>query len=77
MWQTLADNPINDGLEDKFGAFNDGETWQYMGSTYDGKQVLHSFRHRCHPKDNIRRDVTIHGSPLFDESQIDFRRKLK
>ena len=26
-----------------------GERWQYMGSVWDGRAALHTFRHRHHP----------------------------
>ncbi|MGV2830755.1 hypothetical protein [Myxosarcina sp. GI1(2024)] len=29
---------------------NQGEIWQYMGSKLENDRVIHTFRHRYHPK---------------------------
>jgi hypothetical protein len=29
---------------------HEGEVWQYMGSKVEGGNLVHTFRHRCHPK---------------------------
>lgn len=31
-----------------------GEVWQYLGSKIDGDQMIHTFRHCCHPKTKKR-----------------------
>lgn len=77
MWDTLANNPINDGLADKYAAENEGEVWQYMGSNYHDGKIIHSFRHRLHIKTGERVNISINGSNIFDESQIEKRIKLK
>jgi hypothetical protein len=43
MWDELADYNINEG---DFLCINEGQCWEYMGSTPDH----HHFRHACHPR---------------------------
>lgn len=42
IWQQLGSNPINAG---DYQCLNDGQHWQYMGSS----DSHHHFRHHCHP----------------------------
>lgn len=44
MWFKLAQ------LEGDRCCENDGEVWQYMGSKIEDDKLIHTFRHRCHPR---------------------------
>lgn len=55
MWDELASNGINTGIEEPHTASNDGEMWQYMGTETQG----HCFRHRCHPNTDAREYIYI------------------
>jgi len=77
MWEWLSKHPINSGIEDPTAAINENEAWQYMGSFKQKNRVVHSFRHRCHPFDNKRKDLTLSGSDSFTEDQIEKTIKLK
>ncbi len=41
---------------------NDGECWQYMGSSDNGDGWKHTFRHRSHPATNDRVIVNVPAS---------------
>jgi hypothetical protein len=60
-WSGLAHVLVTDGLGDgtDLAQENDGEAWQYMGSCRLSSGILHTFRHRDHPKTHDReyRDV--------------------
>jgi hypothetical protein len=77
MWERLAQHPINEGLDDPKIAFNQGESWQYMLSSRQGDKVIHSYRHRQHPKDNQRKNVSFYASDKFTDEQIDKVIKVK
>jgi hypothetical protein len=50
LWGWLEKHPINTGLSEPMVAENNGEVWQYMGTTaHNGKHPISSFRHREHP----------------------------
>ncbi len=69
MWDWLADNPINQSLENPSLAINDGEVWQYMGSYQQDTRVIHTFRHRNHPLVGYK-TLSVIGSKEFTEDQI-------
>ena len=74
MWDQLAKNPINININDPTVAENDGESWQYMDTSfYDGK-LKHCFRHRCHPVEDQR--VYLH-IPVSKEFWIEIHNKLE
>ncbi len=77
MWNKLNDHPLNEGLEQPKTAFNNGEAWQYMGSYRQGDKVIHSFRHRQHPRDNQRKDINFYASDKFNSEQISKVIKVK
>lgn len=77
MWNKLNNHPINEGMEEPKTALNNGEVWQYMGSFKQGDKVIHSFRHRQHPRDNQRKDVNFHASDKFTSEQISKVIKVK
>jgi hypothetical protein len=77
MWSIIETHPINEGLDEPKAAFNQGESWQYMGSSRQGDKVIHSFRHRQHPKDNQRKNVSFYASDKFTDEQIDKVIKVK
>jgi hypothetical protein len=70
MWEWLSDHPINEGLELPWVALHEGEAWQYMGSYHHKGEVIHSFRHRHHPKTLAIQNVSVKGSDLFTPDQI-------
>ncbi len=77
MWNKLNDHPLNEGLEQPKTAVNNGEAWQYMGSYRQGDKVIHSFRHRQHPRDNKRKDINFYASDKFNSEQISKVIKVK
>jgi hypothetical protein len=77
MWNKLNDHPLNEGLEQPKTAVNNGEAWQYMGSYRQGDKVIHSFRHRQHPRDNQRKDINFYASDKFTSEQISKVIKVK
>jgi hypothetical protein len=70
MWEWLASHPLNEGIENPSLAVNNGEAWQYMGSYKQDKRVLHTFRHRQHPKYNKVENVSVSASKELTEEQI-------
>jgi hypothetical protein len=70
MWEWLASHPLNEGIENPSLAVNNGEAWQYMGSYKQGERVLHTFRHRQHPKYNKVENVSVSASKELTEEQI-------
>jgi hypothetical protein len=77
MWNKLNDHPLNEGLEQPKTAVNNGEVWQYMGSYRQADKVIHSFRHRSHPRDNQRKDINFYASDKFNSEQISKVIKVK
>mgnify|MGYP006935501896 CR=1 FL=1 len=77
MWGRLEAHPINEGIENPRLALNAGELWQYMGSYRQGDKVIHSFRHRSHPRDNQRKDINFYASDKFTSEQISKVIKVK
>jgi hypothetical protein len=55
-WAGLSHVLVADGLGDgtDLAQENDGEAWQYMGSRLTTTGMLHTFRHRDHPKTHDR-----------------------
>lgn len=76
MWEWLASHPINEGIIEPTAALNDGEAWQYMGSYKQDDRVIHSFRHRNHPRINERKDLNVQASDKFTTDQIHRKFKL-
>jgi hypothetical protein len=70
IWDYVSNHPINEGVENPKLALNSGEVWQYMGSYRQGDKVIHSVRHRFHPRDNKRKDMNFYASNKFNEEQI-------
>lgn len=77
MWDWIAKHPINNGIENPTAALNQEESWQYMGSFKQDNRVIHSFRHRCHPFDNTRKDLNLTASDNLTDDQILKTFKLK
>jgi hypothetical protein len=77
MWEKLEKHPINEGIENPRLALNSGELWQYMGSFRQGDKVIHSFRHRSHPRDNQRKNINFYASDKFNSEQISKVIKVK
>ncbi len=76
MWEWLHNHPINEGIEYPTFTLNEGEGWQYMGSYKQGERVLHTFRHRHHPKYNRVETVSVSASKELTEDQIEKKFKL-
>jgi hypothetical protein len=77
MWLWLELHPINADLDDPMVAFNEGETWQYMGSFKDKTKVIHEFRHRNHPKTNGLYNANLSASDTFSDDQIEDKKNIK
>lgn len=76
IWNWLASHPINKDLPEPSVALNEGEAWQYMGSYRQGERILHSFRHRCHPKTSNVMTLSVHASPNITPEQIQKKFRL-
>lgn len=80
MWEWLAQHPINDGLSEPSIAMNEvnGECWQYMGS-YRGKgnSAVHTFRHRSHPLDNERKNLSMNSTDALCNDDIEKQIPIK
>ena len=78
IWDKLSNNPLNNDVEDKKAAFNEGESWQLMSvivKNNDLNNALVSFRHRCFPLDNERKDITLSCS--INEADIEVKKLIK
>lgn len=76
MWDLVRNHPINESIEEPTIALNNGEAWQYMGSYRQDDKVIHTFRHRNHPKTNRRYDLTLHSSKGLTDEQIQKEKRL-
>jgi hypothetical protein len=77
MWDWLASNPINEGLNTPSIALNENEAWQYMGSFKQNDKVIHSFRHRCHPRHGQKIDLHVQASENMIDEDIQKEIKMK
>lgn len=74
MWGWLECHPCNNGLKEPTLAMNvNGETWHYMASYHKGnlKEMVHEFRHRCHPITQDRMYLSCKASPDVTEESIE------
>ena len=76
MWKWLAEHPINEGITEPTIAYNEGESWQYMGSYKQKERVIHTFRHRNFPKGNYVKTLSVSASPNLTPNQISKEFKL-
>lgn len=76
MWEWLAQHPINEGITEPTVAEYHGEAWQYMGSVKQGDKAVHSFRHRNHPRTNLRYNLELASSATFTPDQIKVKQSL-
>jgi hypothetical protein len=67
MWSELAKLTLNKENEVPQICENNGEGWQYMGSCFIRNNLMHQFRHRCHPKNSERINLNIKASQNFKE----------
>lgn len=70
IWEWLAMHPINTGLDEPSVALNNQESWQYMGSYKQDEKVVHSLRHRCHPRTQARMDLSLFASDGLKPDEI-------
>lgn len=70
IWDYIAKHPINEGVDNPKVALNNDEAWQYMGSYKQDNKVIHTARHRSHPKTNNRYNLTFAASNDFNEEEI-------
>lgn len=77
IWEFVANHPINEDLEDPKLATNNGEVWQYIGSYKHKDKVIHTLRHRQHPKTNELYKLSLNASDTFDDTQIDVLAPIK
>lgn len=76
MWEWVKNHPLNIDNEEPTICFNDGETWQYMGSYLQNKKIIHEFRHRNHPLTNKVEHLVLNGNEGLTDDQIEKRTKL-
>jgi hypothetical protein len=77
MWNWLAEHPLNEGLKTPSIAMNEGEAWQYMGSFKQNDKIIHSFRHRCHPRHGQRVELHVEASDKITDEDIEKEVKMK
>jgi hypothetical protein len=70
IWNWLEQHPLNNDVEDKRLALNNGEGWQYMGSWRQGKKVIHELRHRNHPATQTVQKLSLNASDSLTDEQI-------
>ena len=70
MWKWLEDHPINEGLTNPSIALNNGEGWMYMGTYQQDNRIIHTFRHKDHPKTRTVKTLNVSGSSGFTLDQI-------
>ena len=61
-WVSLGAHLLNKGIDDPCASYNQGETWQYMGTV----NRCHEFRHRMHPTTGNREVVRL---PVSTETE--------
>lgn len=71
MWKWVEEHPLNKDLEDPSTALNEGEAWQYMGSYQLDERIIHTFRHRNHPRTNRVQNISLQGTNKLDNNQIE------
>ena len=77
IWDEIAKNPINNGIDNPSIAMNEGEAWQYMGTILDGTKYLSDFRHRCHPYNSLPKYITIEHPDGIPDEDIVAKRPIK
>lgn len=70
MWEWLGNHPINEGLDKPSVAYHYGEVWEYMGSFKQKDKLIHSFRHRSHPRHGQRIDLHVEASENLTNEDI-------
>lgn len=73
MWEELAKEPINSICVDPSVCLNNNEVYEYMGTFYDG-EILHNFRHRCHPASDDKFYIDIKPSEAYLVEIEEFRK---
>jgi len=76
LWEWLAIHPINEDLEEPQTALHNGFAWEYMGSYMNGKKVLHTFKHRFHPKTLKEHNLALNASKDFTIDDIATKTKI-
>lgn len=71
MWDNLAMHPINEGYEAPSLVVNEDEGWQYIGSFRHGKQVVHEFRHKNHPRFGRKEYIKFPASDTLTDQDIE------
>lgn len=76
MWNWLAQHPLNEGITEPSVALHEGQAWQYTGSYKQNERVIHSFRHRLHPRTLRREEVNVQASEGMNLTEIQKKFKL-
>jgi hypothetical protein len=71
MWEFVATHPINEEIEEPSVAINEGEAWQYMCSFKQLDKVIHTFRHRLHPRFQKTEHIVFHSSEKLTPEDIE------
>lgn len=70
IWEWLEKHPINENLDEPSVALNNNEAWQYTGSFRQGDDVIHTVRHKDHPRTRTRIDLSLVASDMLTDDQI-------
>jgi hypothetical protein len=80
IWDWLKNHPINKDFEAKTTVENKGEVWQYLGSYCNDLselKMVHTFRHRAHPKVDKPIEIVLRSSDNLTHDQIQTKQKIK
>ena len=77
MWDWIKNHPINAGIENPEIAYNDGDTWQHMGSFRQGDRTISEFRHRKHPSTDDRVNLKFSHPNIVPEEDIEVKYAVK
>jgi len=77
MWDYLEKHPISEDIENPSISLNNGESWQYTGSYKEGDKIIHTMRHKSHPKTNNIYYLNFEASNIITDDSIEKVIKLK
>jgi hypothetical protein len=71
MWEYVAAHPINEDIQEPSVAINEGESWQYMCSFKHTDKIIHTFRHRLHPRFQRTEHIVFNSSEILTPEDIE------
>jgi hypothetical protein len=71
MWEYVAAHPINEDIQEPSVAINERESWQYMCSFKHMDKIIHTFRHRLHPRFQRTEHIVFNSSETLTPEDIE------